>query len=180
MIDEAVVKRYAEAFADFARGTIGLERALKEFSALRAIMRDNPGFQEILETPQLPLSEKHSFLNKVLAQDFSPEFMRFLELLLEKRRINKIADIAEYLQLNYAHKGQARALLKTSFPLDLEVIQQIKDKLEEKFRKKFRLYIDLDAELLGGVQVVIGNKVIDGSVRKRLEDLREKLKGALV
>jgi F-type H+-transporting ATPase subunit delta len=106
--------------------------------------------------------------------------MRFLELLLEKRRINKIADIAEYLQLNYAHKGQARALLKTSFPLDLEVIQQIKDKLEEKFRKKFRLYIDLDAELLGGVQVVIGNKVIDGSVRKRLEDLREKLKGALV
>jgi F0F1-type ATP synthase delta subunit len=77
MIDEAVVKRYAEAFADFARGTIGLERALKEFSALRAIMRDNPGFQEILETPQLPLSEKHSFLNKVLAQDFPRSLCAF-------------------------------------------------------------------------------------------------------
>ena len=59
--------------------------------------------------------------------------------------------------------------------MDTELIIKIKDALENKYRKKFKLYVDLDASLLGGVRITMGNKVIDGSVRRRLEDLKEKL-----
>jgi F-type H+-transporting ATPase subunit delta len=75
----------------------------------------------------------------------------------------------------YAHLGETEAVLKTSFPLDLDLIKEIKEKLEKKFNRNFRFYIDLDGSMLGGVQVIIGNTIIDGTVVRRLSDLREKL-----
>jgi F0F1-type ATP synthase delta subunit len=63
----------------------------------------------------------------------------------------------------------------------VDLIKEIEDKLEEKLQKKFKFYIDLDADLMGGVQVIFGNNtIIDGSVRKRLADLKEKLRGVRV
>jgi len=66
-------------------------------------------------------------------------------------------------------------LLKTSFPLEPDLIQLIREGLERKFQRKLKLQSKLDRNLLGGVKVIMGNTVIDGSVRKRLEGLREKL-----
>jgi F-type H+-transporting ATPase subunit delta len=85
-------------------------------------------------------------------------------------------DIAEYLLLNYAHEGEEEVVLRTSLPLDIGLIKRIEEKLSERYGKKFKFYIDLDGSLLGGVQVVMGNTIFDGSVRKRLSDLKEKLK----
>ncbi len=175
MLEEIVVKRYAEAFVDFARGSIGLDKALEDFKGLKSIMRDNPGFGEILGSPQVSAAEKFNFLDRLLGPGFSREFIRFLKFLLDKRRIDRLADIAEYVRAHYAHEGVTEAVLRTSFPLDLEAIQRIKDKLEKKLNKKLKFYIELDGTLLGGVQVVIGNTVFDGSVRRRIQDLKEKL-----
>jgi len=94
---------------------------------------------------------------------------------LEKKRIDKIVEIADYVRVAYAHLGETEAILRTSFPLELDVIRQIKERLEKKLARKIRFYINLDGSLLGGVQVVIGNTILDGSVRKRLNDLKEKL-----
>jgi F-type H+-transporting ATPase subunit delta len=57
------------------------------------------------------------------------------------------------------------------------LIKRIEDVLKKKFKQNLRFYIDLDGSLLGGVQVVVGNTIIDGSVAKRLNDLRGKLAG---
>jgi len=54
-------------------------------------------------------------------------------------------------------------------------VERIKAKLEEKLGKKMHLYLDLDPDLLGGVQIKIGNILIDGSVRRRLDELKQKL-----
>ena len=124
---------------------------------------------------EISYTEKCDFLDRVLNESFSEETKQFLKVILEKGRIDRIIDIAEYLRIAYAY-GEEEALLKTSFPLDLELIQEIKDKLEAKFNKKFKLYIELDADLLGGVQVTIGNKIIDGSVRNRLMIIKESLR----
>jgi F-type H+-transporting ATPase subunit delta len=81
------------------------------------------------------------------------------------------------LRLTYAHEGEEEVLLRTGFPLDLDQIKRLEDKLREKYGKKFKFYINLDGSLLGGAQVIIGNTILDGSVRMRLLDLKEKLKG---
>ncbi|MDD2679764.1 MAG: ATP synthase F1 subunit delta [Candidatus Omnitrophica bacterium] len=175
MKERLVVKRYAEAFMDFARETIGLKQAVLDFKNLKAIMHENKGFQEILHSLDVSYAEKRDFIDKVLNADFSNEFKQFLKLLLEKNRIGIIGDIADYVRVAYSHLGETEAILRTSFPLDLSLIRKIKDKLEKKFKRAFRFYIDLDGSLLGGVQVIIGNTVIDGTVRRRLEDLKQKL-----
>ncbi|MFA4989649.1 MAG: ATP synthase F1 subunit delta [Candidatus Omnitrophota bacterium] len=175
MRERLVVKRYAEAFMDFAQETIGLKQAVLEFKNLKTIMRDNQGFREILCSLDVSYTEKCDFIAKVLDADFSNEFKQFLKLLLGKNRMDIIGDIADYVRVAYAHLGETEAILRTSFPLDLSLVRKIKDKLEQKFNRAFRFYIDLDGRLLGGVQVIIGNTIIDGTVRRKLEDLREQL-----
>jgi F-type H+-transporting ATPase subunit delta len=87
-------------------------------------------------------------------------------------------DILDYIIINYAHGEETPAVLKSAYPLDLEDVQRVKENLEKKFKRKVRLYLDLDGELLGGLQITMGNTVIDGSLKRRLEDLREKIKAA--
>lgn len=175
MKDIQVVKRYAEAFMGFARDTIGLKEAAGYFRALKNLMQANPEFEEVLASLDVSEREKADFIEKVLNEDFPREFKQFLRLLLEKGRIDKIRDIAGYIRVAYAHLGETEAILRTSFPLDLDLIKKIKERLEKKFQRKFRFYIELDGRMLGGVQVIIGNTIIDGSVAKRLSDLKEKL-----
>ncbi|MFH0855405.1 MAG: ATP synthase F1 subunit delta [Candidatus Omnitrophota bacterium] len=170
-----VVKRYSEAFMDFAKETIGLERAAEEFKTLKLLMQANPEFKQLLGSFELSENEKVDFIDKVLGQDYSPEFRQFLKLLIQKNRIDKLHDIADYVRVAYAHLGETEAILRTSFPLDLDLVKEIKERLEKKFNRSFRFYIDLDGSMLGGVQVIIGNTIIDGTVARGLSDLREKL-----
>lgn len=175
MMERVVVKRYAEAFMDFAGGTIGLKKATLDFKNLKFLIEENPGFMEILQSLDVSYAEKCDLIDRVLDENFTRETGQFLKLLLEKQRIDKVIDIADYIRVAYAHLGETEAVLRTSFPLDLDLVEEIKKKLEGKFRRKFRLYIDLDGSMLGGVQVIIGNTIIDGTVRRRLADLKEKL-----
>jgi F-type H+-transporting ATPase subunit delta len=175
MLERLVVKRYAEAYMEFARAAVGLEKAVLDFKSLKMLMRANPGFAEILHSFEVSYQEKCDFIENVLKEDYSREFKQFLKLLLEKKRADKIIDIADYIRVAYSHVGETEAVLRTSFPLELDLIRQIKERLEKKLGRKIRFYINLDGSLMGGVQVVIGNTILDGSVRKRLSDLKEKL-----
>lgn len=173
MIDEGVVQRYGDAFVNFAEKTVGVAKALEEFDGLRNIVRENPGFLEILRSPQISYADKCGFIDRVLKEGFSGEIKNFIKLLLGKGRIAKLLNIAEYIRVSYG--GREPAVIRTSAILDLDLLKKVEASLEKKFKRKFKFYLDLDAGLLGGMQVVIGNTVIDGSGRKRLDELRERL-----
>ncbi len=180
MKESIVAKRYGEAFVAFARERIGLERVVEDVKNLDRLMHDNPEFLSFLKSPEIEYSEKCLFVDKVLEKGFAGETAFFLKFLIEKRRFAIIETIADYVRVNYAHGETVTALLKTSYPLDLDIMAALKSRLEEKYHKKFNLYLELDASLKGGVQVTIGNTIIDGSIRHRLEELREKLKSVRV
>ena len=112
----------------------------------------------------------------MLSRAFTGEFLHFVKLLLEKRRIGSLGDAADYAIRKYMHSGDQEAVLKTAFMLDSALIQKIKEGLEKKLNRKVRLYLDFDPELLGGFQLIVGNTVIDGSLKRALEDLKDKLK----
>jgi F-type H+-transporting ATPase subunit delta len=174
--DEIVIKRYADAFILYVKQGTGLEKAFLDLKNLRnVVIHDNPQFLELLKSPEITYAEKCEFIDSVLKDDFSEELRHFLKLLLKKERIDKFLDIAEYIRVTYSYGEETEALLKTAYPLDLELIKTIQGRLEAKFKRRLKFYIELDGTLLGGVQVVIGNTVIDGSVRRRLDELKEKL-----
>lgn len=174
MKDKIVIKRYAEAFLSFAKKSMGLEKAISELKDLKLIMSSHPEFLEFLCYPEISLKEKSAVVDKVLAK-LSREIREFLKLLIDKRRIEYLMEICDYVRIKYS-KGEAiEAVLRSSYPLDLELLQELKIKLEKKVGRKINLFLDLDPDLLGGIQIRIGNVLIDGSVRRRLDELKEKL-----
>jgi len=174
--DKAIAERYAEAFLSFSRAQgVSPGKILDELAVVKNIIRDNPGFEELMDNPEISYFEKCLIIEAVIKDGLSDGIRNFLKLLLEKKRFNIFLDAAEYLRAKYSHHGQVDVLLKTAFPLELDLIEKIQFVLKQRFKQDLRFYIDLDGSLLGGVQVIIGNTIIDGSVKKRLEELKEKL-----
>ena len=174
MREKIIAKRYAEAFLDYARQNIGLKKAIEELMNLKGAFSENQDFQKFLNAMNIGYREKCNVIDTAL-KDFSDATRVFIKLLLEHGRIKSIIAIADYAKINYSHGEAIEAMLKTSRPLDSKLTQAIKEKMEHKFQKRLVLNIKLDADLLGGAQVTIGNTVIDGTVRRRLDDLKEKL-----
>ncbi len=176
MKEKILAKRYAEAYVSFAREGQSIAKIVEEIKDLKTILRNNPQVKDFVENPEITLTEKTAFMEDVLDGHFSKELRQFLTLLLSKRRIELTTEIIDYIRIHYSHAEALDALIKTSYPLDLELIQRIENKLEKRFKRKLNFYLDLDASLLGGVQAMVGNTVIDGSVRRRLDELKERLK----
>ena len=175
MRDKLVAKRYAQAYIDFASPKIGLERCVEEMKSLKWVIRDNRELDAFFRAPEIPRSEKARILDKALSKHYSEELLTFIKYLLECGRILALKDIAEYIRLEYSHAESTDVVLRTTFPLELDLISAIKNRLETFLKKKTNLYLELDPDLLGGVQLVVGNTIIDGSVRNRLNALRKKL-----
>jgi len=176
--NRVIVVRYAQAFLNYCRATCGQKKALEDTLAVRDILRANPDFVSLLENPEIAYLEKCSVIDAAIKDGINEDIRNFLKLLLEKKRFNLFPDIAEYLRGKYRNEGQAEVLLRTAFPLDLELIERMQNALKEKFGQNLKFYIELDGSILGGVQVVMENKIIDGSVKRRLSELRKDLTAA--
>lgn len=175
MDGSAVVKRYADGFLAFAKDTIGFIQGLDELRGLKSVFRDNPDFKAFLDNPAMTYGEKCAAIESALGKSFSQESLIFLKLLLKKDRIDDFEKIVDYARVKYAHGDEVNAVVKASYPLDTDVIGKIKYSLEELLEKKLHIYMDLDPDLLGGVRAEIEHIVIDGSLKKRLDDLKHKL-----
>jgi F-type H+-transporting ATPase subunit delta len=175
MDGSAVVKRYADAFLEFAKGSIGFKEGLDEICALKGVFRENPELEAFLNNPSMSYAEKCGIIDNSLGASFSQESLIFLKLLLKKDRINEFEKIVNYARVRYAHGDEVNALITASYPLDTPVIEKLKNALEKLLEKNLHIYMDLDPDLLGGVRASIEHIVIDGSLKKRLTDLKRKL-----
>ena len=176
MSDRAVARRYAEGFLAFAKETIGAKKGLEEIISFGEILDKNPELLKFIENPEIPCKEKSGFVDAAFKSFLSSETRDFIKLIMEKRRGEETADIADEAKMFYRREmGIEKAVIKSAKPLPQDIIRMIKDKLEGKFEKKLEFEIAIDPGLLGGVQATVGNIVIDGSVKRKLSELKEYL-----
>lgn len=174
--DNVAINRYAEAFAGVAQAGIGLDKALLDLLNLRDnVIEKNSEFMLFLKSPGISYDQKAGFIESVLRDGFAEESRNFLKFLVEKERIELLTGIIEYLRENYLYGNAVVARLKSKFPVSAQSLALIQERLERKFNRKVRLVPAIDTSLLGGVQVSVQNLVIDGSLRRRLNDLKEQL-----
>src|SRR3989338_3491653 len=102
MTDEVLIKRYADAFIEHARQSIGIEKALEDLRGVRMVFRQNGDFESFLRFPDIDNAEKCAVIDKVIDGHFSDEIVRFLKLLLDKGRIGMYAGISEYAREAYS------------------------------------------------------------------------------
>ncbi len=170
-----IARRYAEAFIEYGKEALGLERTVDEIGTLTQIIRDNPEFQKMLTNPELSITEKYEVVDSAL-RGFSQELKQFLKLIIEKHRIEVLGDILDYVIFTYSQAGTVDVVIKSAHPLEPGAAETLKGALRLRAQKKARFSVLEDASLLGGVQVMIGNMVIDGSLRKRVEELGDVLR----
>jgi F-type H+-transporting ATPase subunit delta len=180
MKTKVLVRRYAGAFMQAAEASIGVKTATDEFRILKWIAVENPGFLDVLNNISIVHAEKLDFIKRVAGERFSGELLNFLNLLIERHRINLLVDIADYIRVHYAREGAVETVLRSAYPLELDAITAIKAKLEAKLACPVKIFMAMDPGLIGGVQIVMGDVIIDGSVKKRLTELKDKLKGISV
>lgn len=180
MKDKIIVTRYAGAYVSFALPTIGLPRIIEDMRVLRAALRETPQLSEFLTVPGVPLARKAAFLDKVFTGTLTSETMDFVKYLITKRRVELLDDIANYIRLTYSHGEAVNVVLQSAFPIDLEIAQRVKDALAQKMGRRMKLYFELDSALLGGIRIVFGNKVIDASIRSKLDEMKKQMLKAQV
>jgi F-type H+-transporting ATPase subunit delta len=169
-----VARRYAQAAFEVARERGQVDRWLAELERLVELL-DRTEAGAFLAAPQVPFEAKQEFVERTLA-DFLPEVRNFVLLLTRRRRIRLLPRIyEEFGQLANEYRGIVVAEVTSAVPLDDADKAVIIRQLSELTGRRAILRTQVDPSILGGLIVRIGDKLIDGSLRTRLERLRETL-----
>jgi F-type H+-transporting ATPase subunit delta len=176
---EVAAKRYAQAAFDIARERDELDRWVEDLRAI-ADLAAQPGVVELLASSRVPFEVKERLLRSGLA-DVSPLALNLARLLVQKGRIALAGQVRdEYQRLLDEHRGMAQALVLTAVPLSEDEERAVAQRLRELTGKEIVLERRVDPEIMGGLVARVGDRLIDGSTRTRLLELRRKLAGETV
>ncbi len=179
--DRAVSHRYASALFGAAVKARAAESVLEDLGSLEALFERDDRFQLFLEAPDVLTENKIALIERVLSGRAHELVVRLLLLMLEKKRIQHLPLVlADFRELVEEHLGIARAIVTSAVPLAPDQAGDLRTRLERMSGKKVRVDARVDPALLGGVVVMIGGKILDGSLKHRLEEMRERLMTASV
>jgi F-type H+-transporting ATPase subunit delta len=166
-------RRYAEAAFQLATRDGSIETWRRELGQAAAMVDGQ--LMDVLANPALPLAERLNAADRVLA-GLGQSVRNTVFLLVRRHRIEQLPRVvAEFIRLDDRRQGITHATATSASPLtDIEV-RALTARLEQMTGGTIALKTDVDAALLGGLIVRVGDRLIDGSVRGRLERLRQQL-----
>lgn len=180
MIDTVVARRYANAI--FALGKKDGDAALSSrgqcLAAIGEMLASAPGLDLTLKSPVIGVEEKKAILGKVLGKLNADQTMRnFCFLLADKERLVFLGEIAAwYGKLLDEAKGIIRGQCITAVKLSADKKSKLKDALQKKAGTDIELTFAVDKDILGGMVLKLGDRVLDASLRAQLGILRETFK----
>lgn len=177
MIPGVIAKRYATALLELGSESGQADALVAEVSRAAATYEASDELQGLLDDPLITPAAKKAVLADVADRlQVSPVTKSALGLLLDRRRIRALPAIAARLrEMADARKGFLRAEVLTAMPLPEEYYDKLQRQLERITGRRVALDRKLDASLLCGVVVRVGDTVYDGSLVARLHQMREKL-----
>ncbi len=167
---------YAEALFEIAKAEGGLERVEDELFRFARTLEGNDDLRMTLTDFTIPVERRQLLVEELLGGKASPVTVALVSFVVGVGRGRNLPEIIDKLVARAAEERQeAVAEIRTAFPLDDEHRHRLVDALNRSTGKRVSLKEVIDPSVLGGVVVVIGDTVIDASIRHRLEQLRESL-----
>lgn len=173
---EEIARRYGTAAFEYAKDMNKLDAFFEELTELKKAAIEEPRLIQVLSDPILDSNEKVKFL-QAIEQGFSAEVQEFLNFLLNYNRFNVLIDIVDYFTSLYnAEKKIGTGVVKTAVKLDEDQLQRLAKSYASKYGlNKLHLENEVDPEIIGGVVLEVQGRVIDGSVKHRLDKIRAQL-----
>ncbi|MDX2203886.1 MAG: F0F1 ATP synthase subunit delta [Hyphomicrobiaceae bacterium] len=171
--------RYAAALFDLAKEQSVLNEVASDFKALTALLDESPDFLRLVRSPVIAAADQAKALDAILAKaGANPLTANFLRVIARNRRLFAVADMMrEFALLVARFKGEVSADVATAHPLSEAQLNQLKDTLRISIGKDVQVNTRVDSSLLGGLVVKVGSKMIDSSLRTKLNNLKVAMKG---
>ena len=170
MIKSQVGRRYSKAIFDIAEEKNQVKEIYELLNSAMVLYRIDKGFKNFIRNPLISNEEKKLVLNEIFGKDNSDN-LNILLYILDKGRINCIKYIvAEYLKIYYRKNRILDVRATFTKELTEEQKKKLIDKLSQKTGKEINLEIKIDKNILGGGIIRIGDKIIDGSIRRELDN----------
>ena len=170
----------ARPYAEAAFRLADAEGKLAEWSAAIANLAAVAGdarVRAVIDDPNLPAAKVAGLIIAILAGKLTAEIENFVRVLAENGRLGVLADIrAQYEVLKNEREGVVDAQIHTAFELEPAQVADLVSRLEKRTALKVNARVSVDPSLIGGVRIVIGDQVIDGSARAQLTALETALK----
>jgi F-type H+-transporting ATPase subunit delta len=167
-------RRHAQAVFRIALETGQLEKWQSDLQVMARVLQDTD-VVSFLENPRVGQAGKTELLQSAL-RGVAPTALNLARLLVARNRLRMIPSlVAEYRRLVHAHKGVVEANVVTAVPIGDAEEARIGRDLAAITGKTVMLGVEVDPQIMGGLVVRVGDKLIDGSVRTRLQELRRSL-----
>lgn len=175
----SVASTYARAFADVVFGAhLDANQATGGLREIARLLAESVELRRVWENPAVPADQKRRLLDAIVEREGIERHVRNLvAVLIDHRRTHFLPAIAEQLEKELdARLGFAEAQISSARELGSAEKQALVAQIEKTTGKKVRARYDLDASLLGGAIVRIGSTIYDGSVKGRLERIKEAIR----
>ncbi len=177
MAELTVDMTYGEALFEAASDVKKTKLILEEALELQELFKKDPEFFEFIKTPVISAAEKKQAISKIFSGRICDELLHLLWILIDKRRVREFGNIIRrYQHLIDESHGFSLGTIFSVNPLSKEQLETFEEKTGNLIRKKVKLENKTDSAIIGGVRIFIEGKVIDATIKKRLNDLSESLR----
>jgi ATP synthase F1 delta subunit len=166
---------YAEALFDVAKEKGKLDAVRDELGQFADAVDGDRDLQVFFFSPYFSSAEKTAGLRRAVS-GADRELLNFLELLIEKQRMPEVFRIRRQLDELWKRENRRLEVTVTSaVELEPAVVEKVGEEIERQTGQRVELASRVDGEILGGIVLQVGNKVLDASIRARLEKLRKSV-----
>jgi F-type H+-transporting ATPase subunit delta len=171
--------RYATAVFELAAEERAIDSLSIDLAAVKKMLSQSAELRRAVRSPVFSREEQAKGMEAVLKQAGIGDLARKLVLLLaQKRRLFALADVIRAFETMLAkHRGEVSAEVTSARPLSSGETTELKRVLKEKLGREPRLELNVDPSLLGGLKLKLGSRMIDSSLRTKLDGLRAAMKG---
>ena len=171
--------RYATALFELALERDAIEQIERDLDAIRALVDGSDDLKRVVRSLTLSRSEQGKALDAVLARLGSSQYVRnFVALLARNRRVFLLTDMIAAFQVKLAeHRGEVSAEVTSAVPLKASHLDAVREALRNIVGRDVALETRVDPALIGGLTVRVGSRMLDNSLRTKLQNLELAMKG---
>ena len=168
---------YAQALFDAAKDVDKVDKIGEEYKFVAEVIRQTPELKKLLLIPTLSALEKKAAAKNIFEPHICRELMNFMCILIDKHRYGLWEGIGkQYEKLVWERDGLTKGVVYTAVPVDLERLKALEEKTGAAFGKKVRLENHIDTTIIGGAKIYVDGKLIDASVKTRLEGMKQRIR----